>query len=592
MGKLRFMYIKIWWLPLFLMAVITSCMTEKQVSISPVAESNVQKLPEDDPRKRVTTEKFIEATKMEILGDYQQALNLYKEVIKIDPANDAAYYNMAKILYTSKQYVDAASYAQQAAKLDPENVWYLDLYGTLLGGLGNYKEAQKVYEQMAKLQPDNPDAWFNWAFFTEQNKQYDEAISIFNEFEERFGYMEEVTGEKVKLWMQLGKKDKAAEEIQKLINANPGDPKYYGMLVDFYMSNRMDEKAFETLQQLIQLNPSDPKSSILLAGYYQRKGDDAKADAEFRKVFSNPDLDEDFAIPVLMSYLPHFQNPGDTSSEERERGITYARLFAESHPQSAKAHAMYADLLYQDDQFDAALTEYKKSLEITSSVFLVWQQVFFIYDHQRNYDSLAAVSERAMNLFPDQAMAYYFNGYAHMQMKEYDAAISSLTRAADIGGGDRRFASQVYASLGDIYYNQKNHHASDSCYEMALVFDPSNAYVLNNYSYFLSLRGEKLDEALEMAERANILSPNNAAYEDTYGWVLFKVGKYNEAKDWIEKALKHGAVTDGTVLEHYGDILFKLGDVDGAVEYWLKAKDRNVESETIDRKIAGRKFYE
>jgi Tfp pilus assembly protein PilF len=127
---------------------------------------------------------------------------------------------------------------------------------------------------------------------------------------------------------------------------------------------------------------------------------------------------------------------------------------------------------------------------------------------------------------------------------------------------------------------------------LALVFDPSNAYVLNNYSYFLSLRGEKLDEAGKMAEQANILSPNTASYEDTYGWVLYKSGKYSDAKDWLGKALKDGGAEDGTVLEHYGDILFKLNDIDGAVQYWMKAKTKNVESDTIDKKIAERKLYE
>ena len=150
----------------------------------------------------------------------------------------------------------------------------------------------------------------------------------------------------------------------------------------------------------------------------------------------------------------------------------------------------------------------------------------------------------------------------------------------------------MYSDLGDAYYYLKNNLASDSCYELALVFDPSNAYVLNNYSYFLSLRGEKLDEALRMSNQANVLSPNNAAYEDTYGWVLYKSGKFSDAKEWIGKALQHGGDEDGAVLEHYGDILFKLDDVNGAVQYWMKAKEKNVESETIDKKIAGRKLYE
>jgi tetratricopeptide (TPR) repeat protein len=222
----------------------------------------------------------------------------------------------------------------------------------------------------------------------------------------------------------------------------------------------------------------------------------------------------------------------------------------------------------------------------------VWQQLFFIYDHQRQYDSVLLVSAKAIELFPDQAMAYYFSGYANMQLKKYDDAVKFLSKAIDIGIGDKKLLSQMYAEAGDGYYYLKNNHASDSCYEMALVFDQSNAYVLNNYSYFLSLRSEKLDEALKMSAQANILAPNTAAYEDTYAWVFYKSGKYSDAKEWIEKAMKHGGAEDGSVLEHYGDILFKLDDVDGAVQYWMQAKAKKVDSDTIDKKIAERKLFE
>src|SRR4030095_16461157 len=97
----------------------------------------------------------------------------------------------------------------------------------------------------------------------------------------------------------------------------------------------------------------------------------------------------------------------------------------------------------------------------------------------------------------------YFSGYSNMRMKKYDEAVKFLSKAVDIGTGDKKFLAQMYSDLGDSYYYLKNNHASDSCYELALVFDPSNAYVLNNYSYFLSLRSEKLDEAEKMAQQAN-----------------------------------------------------------------------------------------
>jgi Flp pilus assembly protein TadD len=71
---------------------------------------------------------------------------------------------------------------------------------------------------------------------------------------------------------------------------------------------------------------------------------------------------------------------------------------------------------------------------------------------------------------------------------------------------------------------------------------------------------------------------------DTYAWVLFRASKYAEARTWIEKALSAGE-PDGVVVEHYGDILFELGDAAGALEQWRKAKTLGGASDALDRKI-------
>jgi tetratricopeptide (TPR) repeat protein len=72
---------------------------------------------------------------------------------------------------------------------------------------------------------------------------------------------------------------------------------------------------------------------------------------------------------------------------------------------------------------------------------------------------------------------------------------------------------------------------------------------------------------------------------DTYAWILYKQGQYAKAKEWQEKALRAEGKDEGVLLEHYGDILYKLGDKAGALEQWKKAKAAGSAGELIDRKI-------
>jgi tetratricopeptide (TPR) repeat protein len=98
-----------------------------------------------------------------------------------------------------------------------------------------------------------------------------------------------------------------------------------------------------------------------------------------------------------------------------------------------------------------------------------------------------------------------------------------------------------------------------------------------------------------MAKKANELQPNNASFEDTYAWVLFKMGNYEQALIWIELALTHSETQTATLMEHYGDILYFLTRKEAAVqaiEKWKAAKALGAGSEQLSEKIKEGKWIE
>jgi tetratricopeptide (TPR) repeat protein len=144
--------------------------------------------------------------------------------------------------------------------------------------------------------------------------------------------------------------------------------------------------------------------------------------------------------------------------------------------------------------------------------------------------------------------------------------------------------------LGDAYQSLKEYDKSNKAYEEALTANPFNDIVLNNYSYYLSLRKADLEKAEKMSTLLVKNHPDNAAYLDTHAWVLYSREKYKEAKKVIERAIATGEAS-AIHFEHYGDILFQLGNIDDAVAQWRKAKSMDNSNEMIDKKIANRKIY-
>ena len=269
-----------------------------------------------------------------------------------------------------------------------------------------------------------------------------------------------------------------------------------------------------------------------------------------------------------------------------------AEILVDVHQEDYISFAMYADLLYTDKQYQKAKEYYFLSLERNNSNQEVWVQILFIQADQKNYLELQKTSAEALTFFPMNPLFYYFNGLSNKWFKKYDQAIECLTSGLEFVINNDLLLLEYYSSLGDLHNEIKEYNKSDNYFEKALKLDSNNAVVLNNYSYYLSLRREKLELAKKMSYRANVLEPNNGTYQDTYAWVLYQQQNYQEAEKWIKKAIENDEQKSAVLIEHYGDILFRLGDIKSAVDQWRKALILAPDSDILQQKIKDKKTYE
>lgn len=531
---------------------------------------------------------FLNANKERMIGNYQLSAGLFLQCIELNPGQPTAYYELANIFDATSQTKDAVGYAQKAVSIDGDNYWFRLLYAHLLQKNNNIDESVKQYQILQQKNPLDIDLLYNLAGTQLYSGKYEDALKTYNKLEKEIGINEEISLQKQKIYIKLNNIDKAAEEIKKLINQFPDEPKYQGYLADMYLANNMTEEAFAIYQEILKKDANDPYSHMALYDYYKNKGEVEKATQEIKMVFSNAD----FSIDTKMQILLSFYSMSESKPEIKQEAYDLSKLLISTHPNDAKAYTIYADFLYRDKKIDSAKENYLKAIELDSSRFALWSQVVFIESELQDYNGMKVHSKMALELFPTQPLFYFFYAVANIQTKEYQEAIDYLITGKDFVVDNPALLAQFYANLGDSYYKTKDYINSDKNYEKALEIEPKNIYVLNNYSYYLSLRGENLDRAEKLSAKANEVEPNQSNYEDTYAWILYKQGKFIAAKEWLEKAIENGGNNNSVIMEHLGDVHAKLGNIDKALELWKLAKTLGETSEVIDKKIEDKKLYE
>jgi Flp pilus assembly protein TadD len=143
--------------------------------------------------------------------------------------------------------------------------------------------------------------------------------------------------------------------------------------------------------------------------------------------------------------------------------------------------------------------------------------------------------------------------------------------------------------LGAAFERSGETTRAATAFEQALAVDPDHAPTLNYLGYMWADRGERLDHALALVERAVSLEPNNGAYVDSLGWVLYRLGRFGEAREHLERAARL-VPGDPVIFEHLGDVYVALGDRQKAADSYRRALDRADEGSDLDPHEVRRKL--
>lgn len=528
---------------------------------------------------------FSEGMKNYILGNYSQALSYFEEARKLGGDNAALNYMTAKI-YTFRDKPDIAlQYAEKALKMDDKNKYYFLLVAEIYERKQDFSEALKIYKKLIAEIPKSDEYNYNLAEIYYYQKNYDEALKIYDRIERIFGKSLPLTQRKQEIYLRKNKPELAVTEGDELIKLFPETAEYKVSQAEFLFKNQMPEKAIALLKEAIKEDPENSYAHLLLSDIYQAQGNKEQSAQELESVFNNPETDLRTKISIIGGYL----RAGNTAHNTK-KAVELGEATVKTHPEEPQAHAIYGETLMKAGKKEEAWKSFIKAKELDPTSYNLWMQVISLDTDLNQADSLVAHTEEALETFPNQALLWLYNGLGYSLKKEYSKSVEVLEEGKKLSSGNPDLLMQFNVQLADNYYYVKDYNKSDATFEEILKADSSNDHALNNYSYFLSLRKEKLELAKNMSEKLVKKYPDNPTYIDTYAWVLYQMRNFEEAKKYLEIAAEKSE--NGTIWEHYGDVLYQLGQKEKAVEQWIKAKKLGETSDFIDKKIADRKLYE
>ena len=582
------------------------CSSSKEITQNKIETKSEIDRAEKDYKKKAM-DHFINGSIAETKGDFATAVLEFQDALNLDPSA-GVYYALGKNYYNLNKLSLAIQNSRKAIELNPYQKEYFILLSNVYSTARQFDSAAVTLENALRLDSMDVELYYKLARLYETSKPL-KAIETYEKVTAIIGPDWNVLIRVAELYEKLGNLDAAVSSIEKLVSLDPANVSLQKILIDFYQKSNKIDKSLEVANDILELTPDDLDTRERKAQILISQGKWELAADEYNYILKQKDVPLDIKIRIGASY---FNRSLKDSSLTKVTKDFFQTIDKDTVDWQVK---MFLGAVAINEKRDSAAIEYFKVVtDLARWNVDAWIRLGGLYFDNKKYEEAVKVMDEAIELFPDDFTTNLILGlslaqldkhsdakpylkksvelnpndlnslsayaYTLSQLKENDLAVNYLRQALTIKPDD----VNLLGTLGLIYDAMEKWIECDSVYEHALQIDSQNALVNNNYAYSLSERGERLKEALRMAEIAIAADPDNTSYLDTIGWVHFKLGNYRDAKNYLEKAIEIGGER-AVMLDHLGDVMFKLGDTQEAKLLWQKAFDLDNTNVTLKSKI-------
>jgi len=385
---------------------------------------------------------YIAANQKKILQKYDEAIEIYNQILKKNEVTPAVHHDMARIYHEMGKKELAIASGLKATKYEPENPWYLISLAQMYEEGIEPQKAADALSKVIKLSPSE-DLYNRWAINLEEAGQEEKAINVYDQADQQYGWSLGRSDSKVDLYLALGKDKNALSEVKRWTELYEYDVDAWVRLARYHEYRGEQKKAQKVYNRVLSIDPNNEEA---LFKSQEKELTNVKTD-ELSTFIDDQRITLDNKIAAL---LPRLESDAPNI-------LPHLESLTNQYPDDAKVYAFYGDALWISGDPTGAATQYELSLDKSKSVYDVWSQLMEMLKVTQDFDKLQNVAEEAIDYYPNQAGPYHYQAVALYTSGELDDAADANQEASFIAGDDiimqediLILSAQISAARGDL----------------------------------------------------------------------------------------------------------------------------------------------
>ena len=534
---------------------------------------------------------FLEAMVQRQKGHHDAAFDLLRHCRDLNPNAPEVYFFLGQYYAALKQQDESMTCVKKAAELDPENTTYMETLAQAYISRQDYASAIPVIKGIYDRDKSQEEMLEMLFQLYQQVEDYDNAIGVLDQMELNDGKNERISMAKSALYNRQGKKKEAVAEMADLARQYPNDLNYKAMYGEALQMNEQTDEAVDVYHQVLAEDPENTRVLLSLRNLYQSLNQQEVADSLTKRILLGSHASTEDKLRLMRQEI----QTSESADGDSTRVLVLFREVLDQPQSDAEMALLCASYMNAKKMPSDSITPILEQAVAISPDYAPARMQLVAYAWEADdMDHVIALCQEARQYTPDEMLFYYYQGIAYYRRDSLDRALSAFQNGIGVisNESDPAIVSDFYAVMGDILHQKGKALEAFAAYDSCLVWKDDNIGCLNNYAYYLSERGERLNQAEEMSFKTVKAEPKNATYLDTYAWILFMQGRYAEAKVYIDQALQHmeDKNENAVIIEHAGDIYAQNNDITKALSFWQDAKEKQPDNTLLARKIKLKKY--